>query len=580
MADTTRRGVLSGAIHDARRLREIGAVLTKHGLSEFIRLLGLQSVLGAFAEPNAPDLSALQEDHRGRAVRARRVFEDLGPTFIKMGQILSTRPDILPPVYIQELQKLQDRAPTIPFEEVRAQVEGSLGRPLGELYASFEAEPIATASMAQVHRATTHEGMEVVVKVQRPGIDPQIRSDLAILYYLARFGEATVDEVGLYNPVAIVKEFEKAITQELNFLIEASNTRIARHNAADAPHVIIPEILEALSSDRVITQSYIEGEKLSCVEPGSERGKRLAARAMEAAFSQLFDDGFFHGDPHPGNMLVTADDRVAFLDWGLVGRLSRVQQDQLVDLIIAVIAGDLDGITRIVLRMGAPEGRVSLRALRRDIQRMLDSYLSLQLDAIDLTSLMEDIMGLAHEYRIRVNPEYALLTKATGTVEGILRQVYPDLDIIATLRPLAERLIRERYNGERLVRAGVSGLMSLNHLLRDLPMQFDQVLMDIEGGELTVQLQHPALDEHTNAMTVLGSRIFLGFLAGSLIIGGCILLAKYELVWREIPLVALFAGLCFGAAATFSFAALSWHFVTGGFRKLRLTPWVRLFRRK
>ncbi len=575
----TRGGVLKTAFHDAMRMREIATVLSKHGLQEATRALGLDSYIADNRAQDALDLT--RADQRSLAARARRVLEDLGPTFIKLGQILSTRPDILPPPFIQEFEKLQDSAPSIPFSEVRQLVETELGGTLDELFGSFHEEELATASMAQVHRATLKsDGREVVVKVQRPGIDQTIRSDLALLYYLARFGEATVDEVGLYNPVAIIKEFEKAITQELNFLIEADNNEFARENAQNLESVVIPEVIPNLTTGRVITQTYIDGDKLGTIESGSERGKKLAHIAMEAAFSQIFEDGFFHGDPHPGNMLVTEDDKVVFLDWGLVGRISRAQQDQLIDLIITIISNDIDGITRLVLRMGVPESRVNMRMLRRDIQKIRDVYLTQELSKLDLTAMMEDIMALAHQHRIRVNPEFALLTKATATVEGILRRVYPDLDIIGTLRPIAERLIRERYDGEAIVRGGLVTLMSLNHLLRDLPLQLDQVLMDIESGELRIQVSNDALDAHTSSMTILGSRVFMGFLSAGLITGGSILISSYD--WRpnDVPILAIVGAVFILSAAGFTFAAMSWHFVTGGIKKLRLAPWIRLFRRR
>lgn len=574
-----KRGMLEAAVHDVRRLREIGAVLTKHGFSEFIRVAGLESVFGTDAG-DASEGQADLEDRRGLATRARRACEDLGPTFIKLGQILSTRPDILPPVFIAEFQKLQEAARMVPAEDVRSQIEEAFGRPCLDVYAEFDEEPIATASMAQVHRAKMHDGRDVVVKVQRPGIEPQIRSDLSLMYYLARIGEATVEEVGLYNPVAIVKEFEKAITDELNFRVEAHNMRVARANAAHDEGIVIPEVIDELTTPRVMTQSFVKGQSLHTVEPGSERGKKLVKLAMEGAFHQIFRDGFFHGDPHPGNMMVTDDDEVVFLDWGLVGKLSGAQQDQLIDLILAIIMNDMDGITRIVLRMGRPEGRVNLREMRADIQRVRDTYLTLQLEQIDITALMEDIMELAHEHKIRVNPEYALLTKATATVEGILRVVYPDLDIVDTLRPYAERLIRDRYDGERIVKGAVSTLLSANHLLRDVPMQLDQVLMDIEGGQLRIHVENPALDAFQMSMKILGSRVFMGFIAGGLIVGGSILLIGQAWTLYGVPVLPVLAAFFFLSASGFAFAALSWHFVSGNWKKLRLTPWLRLLRRK
>lgn len=569
-------GVIQATIHDIKRTREIAGVLSRYGFRGLLKGIGLESWLPGSKEGNddAPT------DHRNLAVRARKVLEELGPTFIKLGQILSTRPDLLPPVFIQEFEKLQDSAPSVPHDDVIAQIESGLGRSVSEIYAEFDHEPIATASMAQVHRARLSDGRDVVVKIQRPGIGPQIRSDLAILYYMARLGEATVEELGLYNPVGIVKEFEKAITEELNFLHEAANNERARANSADNPDVIVPEIIAALTCSTIITQTFVNGQKLSSIEVGSARAEKLATIAMEWAFRQIFHHGFFHGDPHPGNMLVTDDDRVALIDWGLVGHLSGGQQEEVVDLIVSIITNDVDGITRTVLRMGQPSTRVNLRSLRADVQRLRDLHLTRQLNDLDLAVMMEDIMEVAHAHRIRVNPEYALLTKSTATVEGILRSVYPDLDIIGTLRPYSERLIKERFGGEQLIRSGFVTLMRVNHFLRDVPVQLDQVLMDVEAGELRMQIAHPALDQHTNAMTILGSRIFMGMVAGALIIGGSVLLTQET--WRPdgIPLLTLIALFFFGLAGITTFAAMAWHFVTGGIKKLRVTPFLRLFRRR
>ena len=567
----TSRNPIAALYHDVNRLRAISAVLAKHGLTEFAGLIGL----GKFITPGQDETDV---DQPTLAVRSRRVLEELGPTFIKLGQILSTRPDILPPVFIDEFQKLQDNAVDVPFEKIREQVEQEFGATIEQTFSTFDEKPLATASMAQVHRATLKDGTEVAVKVQRPGIEPQIISDLSLLYNFALIGEATIDEVGIYNPVAIVKEFERAIREELNFLIEAANTRRARANCT-LEGVLISEVIDELTTSRVITQTFIAGRPIHEVEPGTDRAYKLVNIAMEAAFLQIFQDGFFHGDPHPGNMVVT-DDEVAFLDWGLVGRISRAQQDQLIDLIVSIIANDLDGITRIVLRMGRPEGRVNLRNLRRDIEIVRDRYLTLPLEEIEVTSLMTDIMSIAHDYRIRVNPEYALLTKATATVEGILRTVYPDLDIVTTLKPYAERLVRDRYDSQRVLKGVMAGAINFNHLLRDVPLQMDQLLMDVEGGELKFQIDHPALDAHTNAMTILGSRILLGFIASGLIVGGSFLLAQHEFYVYEIPLTTVVGAIFLALSVVVGVSAYVWHFIIGAPRKLRLRPFFRWFSRK
>lgn len=562
---------------DVKRMREIASVIGRHGLREVARLWGFDSPEDLTQDPS--DVLSPHETAERKARRWRLVLEELGSTSIKLGQILSTRPDLLPPEYINAFARLQDHAPAVPFEQVRHQVESSLGKSLEELFAFVDPEPLATASMAQVHRARMDNGREVIIKVQRPGIDREIRSDMAVLYTLARLAEATIDDVSVYNPVALVKAFEAAITQELNFLIESQNTKIARKNCEHLPRVIVPQVIDSHTSSLVITQTYIEGYSLSQLEEGSARAKDLCDVALKAAFEQVFRDGFFHADPHPGNILVTQDNAVVFLDWGLIGRLSAIQRDYLIDLLFALVTQDIDSITRMIMRMGEPQGRVSLRSLKLDVEGLLGRTLLHRetLQDIDVGTMMEEVMAMSHKHGIRINPEYALLAKASATVEGVLRGVYPELDVVQTLKPYGQDLMAQRLSGERVGRALMASAVSANSLLRELPLQIDQLLMDVEGGQWQVQVSHPQLDQFSQSMGTLGIRIFLGMMAGSLVVGGCVLLASVQWHVRGVPMWLVFAAMCFLAAGGFAFAAISWGLTSG---KVRIGPWLRLWRRR
>ena len=320
------------AFKDLVRLRQISAVVARHGFGELVERARLRDRLGLRDE----ELKATPEQKaRSTARRFRELLSELGPTFIKLGQILSTRADLLPKEVIQELTSLQDSVRPMSEAEVRSQIESGLGRPVASCFASLDPTPLASASIAQVHRARTPEGDEVVVKVQRPNIRAQIETDLDLLYYLARLLEAVVEEVGLYSPTGIVEEFDRAIHEELNFETEAQNLRKFGEINQGRADLVIPKVHDPLSSGTVLTMEYLQGTKITQVEDLEQRQK-LARTVVAVCFQQLFEDGLFHGDPHPGNILVLEDGRIGLLDFGLVGRLSPQMKQTLVVLTLAI----------------------------------------------------------------------------------------------------------------------------------------------------------------------------------------------------------------------------------------------------
>ncbi len=575
---SAKAGVFSIAVQDINRLREIATVLARHGFHQILRRMGIERILGArFAPP--PDAEPIDpSDRRGTARRMRLVLEDLGTTFIKLGQILSTRQDLLPHIYIQEFEKLQDRVPAMPFEDVKNQIERSLRAPLSSLYAEVDPKPLATASIGQVHRARTLEGRDVVVKVQRPGIEAQIRSDLDILYFLSRILKATIEEVEIYNIEEIVQEFDRAIYQEIDFLNEARNIRRFRENHASNPHVAIPEVITDLSSRTVLTLEFLNGHKLSELEKDSPQAERLLEILIEAAYNEIFEFGLFHGDPHPGNILVLGPEKVGFIDFGLVGQLTRAQQDDLITLLITIIHGDVDGIARTVLRMGQPQGRVPLSQFKREIATLRDRYLHNNLNEIDVSAFTTDLMDAAQRYRIKLNSEYALLVKATVTVEGILRRISPSMDLVKTASPMARRLVLERYSSRRILEGALNGAITLSGFLKDVPAQLDQVLMDLESGTISVNVRNPEMDQLGSHLAKLGTRIFLGFVSCGLIMGGSVMLAQLDYRPYDIPLL-LFLGAAFLLGAiSIGVWALAWPLISARARRIRLGPILSLLR--
>ena len=574
------------AVQDIKRLREIASVLTSHGFQAVARSAGLGQFVGGEEEEGEPaeieegEALIKEGEESDAAVRFRNVLEDLGPTFIKLGQVLSTRPDILPTEFIDELQKLQDDVPPMDFEAVERQIERHLEGSLSENFEEFDEEPLAAASIGQVHRARTHQGVECVVKVQREGIREKIQSDLDILYYLARFLEATIEEVELYTPTAIVQEFEKAILSELDFEREAKNIETFGENFREEPKVAVPKIFKELTTEQILTLEYIDGKKLRQIEGGTPRAERILDTLLDAMVKMVLYDGFFHGDPHPGNIFVAPDDTLVFIDFGLVGTLSPHQQNDLDRYVGPLGSKHEDGIARTLLRMGYPVGRVNLRELKSDIVEIRDTYLFSSLDEVNVSEFVQETMDAAQRHRIRLNPNYARLTKAAMTIEGIMRRLQPDLDIMAKGMPYARELALHRFSAKNVMKGLMNSAMGFSGFVQQVPQQIDQILMDLESGNLEVAVTNESLDDLGSSINTLGTRLFLGIISAALAICATLILRQYDYYIYGVS-VSLVIGLLLVVGATSLFWwALTWHVFGGsGSSKVRLSPLLRLFRR-
>ena len=578
------------AVKDIKRLRDIAGVLTKHGFHAVVRRIGLggppegRKLLGGSSDMTEYDGDGAligEDDDAGEvAIRFRRVLEDLGPTFVKLGQVLSTRPDIVPRAFIAELKKLQDNVEELPSEVARAQVEDALGAPIEELYAEFDDAPLGAASIGQVHRAVTKDGRECVVKIQRPDIDEKIRSDLDILYTLARLLEATIEEVELYSPTGIVREFSSALMKELDFTLEAKNVREFREHFAADPFVNAPEIIDELTDVKVLTMEFVKAQKLADLEGGTPRASLVLDRLLDSVVKQVLYDGFYHADPHPGNIFIDDENRLIFIDFGMIGRLSAAQQDEVINLIIAVLTGDTDGIARTLLRMGRPLGRVSMREFKADVVRIRDRYLLSNLADINVTQFVQEVMDAAQYHRIQLNSSYAVLVKTATTIEGIMRTLEPELDIINRATPYVRQLAARRFSARKVAASALRTSMAFSGFMTQLPDQMDQILMDLEGGNLAVTMRNDALDNIGQHLNTLGTRIFLGIIAAGLAVSAALLVRDVPWAIQGVP-IAVIAGLVCAFFATVLFWwALGWHIVGGKERgKLRLGPLMKLLRR-
>ncbi len=577
------------AVQDIRRLQKITSVLTRHGFSAVARQAGLGRFLpdtekkGRFeGEDEGEDGKELiGKDRSETAIRFRRVLEDLGPTFVKLGQVLSTRPDLVPKEFIDELKKLQDQVGPMDLEKVHQQIKDSLGEPVDELFEHFDKKPIAAASIGQVHRARTMDGHDCVVKVQRVGILDQVRSDLDILYYLARILEATIEEVELYSPTDIVREFEKAILMELDFRKEAENLEEFAGNFAEEEGVSVPEVYEDYTSSKILTMEFIDARKLSDIEGGTEEAERVLKNLLDAMVKMVLYDGFFHGDPHPGNILVRDDESLVFIDLGLMGRLSASQQDDLISLILNVLAGDVDAISRVLLKMGRPVGRVNLGDFRADVERIRGEYIDATVEEVNVSKFIQEVMDAAQHHKIRLNPNYAVLTKTAATIEGIMRRLKPDMDVMELGMPYAQELALRRFSAKRVAQSVVNTAMGFSSFVTKVPQQMDQVLMDMESGNLTITVRNESLDQLGETLNTMGTRLFLGVVAAGLAVAAGILFASYDPRIFGIPLMLLVGLFAAGAATGLFWWALGWHVAASRKgKKLRLEPILRFFRRK
>jgi ubiquinone biosynthesis protein len=466
-----------------------------------------------------------------------------------------------------------------PLEAVYGQLRESLGQDVDELFQRVDPEPLAAASIAQVHRAVTKDGDEVVVKVQRPGIVQRIDSDLVVLRSLARLLEAVVEETGIYTPTGIVDEFDKAIHEELDFVHEAANIRAFHENHRNRPYMKIPRVYDSLSSRTVLTMEFIRGVKIGHAELSLEDRREVAGHILDASFRQLFEDGLFHGDPHPGNILVLEGNRLALLDFGVVGRLSRAMQETLVMLVLAVALKDSDSVARILYRVGVPDARANLMGFRNDIEGLLGRHLptATTLGQVDARSLMRDLLDLAVKYRIRIPKEYALLSRASVSTEGMMRSLYPDLNILEVSMPYAKELLADRYDPSQLQGGLMKTLLRFQSLAHDLPTQLSQILLDLESGKFSVTVRAEQFDRLNENLRSAAVVMFLGLCACGFIVGSFISFAQTPPMYAGMPVLGLL-GIAM-SAALFG-AVFTWYVFGGRVRKLRLSRWLARKRRR
>jgi len=510
----------------------------KH-LSHFKRYREVLKILGYHGFGYAFDRMSVKDGKpRGRRKdtfltapeRLRTVLEDLGPTYVKLGQLLSTRPDLLPADYIRELEKLQDSVPPFPFEDVQRVLEEE-GLRAEEVFSHFSEKPMASASIGQVHEAVLKTGEKVVVKVQRPGISRIIENDLEILYELVGVLEKRTSWGRLYQLSDILDEFANALRREMDFAQEGRNADKFRENFRGNGNVLIPKVYWEYTSRRVLVLEYIGGVKVSEFEQLVRAGfdlKQVANHIVEALFQQIYEHGFFHADPHPGNIAIAPGEKVVFYDFGQVGTVDEVLIERCMDLVMAMVRYDVNGVTRALLQIGIATRHVNREELRRDVSRLQQKYYGMPLSRIQVGEALGELVQLSFKYQVRVPPELSLMVKMMMTIEGLLSRLDPGLSAVEIAEPYGKKILKKRFSHER-IRKEISDVL-LDHYMaaRNLPREIESIMNMMEEGELKIKLEHTNLKKLQTVLDIVSNRISLSIIVGSIVVGSSLIVAGHR----------------------------------------------------
>lgn len=531
------------------RYHQILRVLFKYGFADLVELLHIDQYLESGLQMINRKPREQLERHN-RAERLRMALEELGPTFIKLGQLLSTRPDFIPTEFLTELTKLQDKVPPFPYAEVEAIFFAETGKKPGELFYRFEEEPIAAASIGQVHRATLFDGRDAVVKVQRPDIEEIIGVDLEILAHLASLAEMYFEEVQGHRPSAIVEEFARTLESEIDYTVEVANIQRFASQFAGNPDVHIPEVYRELCSERILTMENVKGIKASNIEHLRQKGydlRLLAARGCNLMMEQIFVHGFFHADPHPGNIFILPDNVVCFIDFGMMGRLTLQNRDDFTDLLLHITTRQERKLVESVLKLTNHYGEVDRDALSRDLSEMLDRYLYLPLKELEAGKILHHLLELVSRHRIYFKPNLYLMMKAISTVEGVGQMLDPDLELIRLAEPFLRKIKGDRLRLARI--ADETGLTTGDYLelIRALPDELRAILRQMRQGRLKLEFEHLGLERLRAALDQTSNRIAYAIVLAALIIGSSLIVhSKIPPYWNEIPIIGLIGFLVAG----------------------------------
>jgi len=538
------------AARDLGRLQEIAAVLIRYGFGDVVHRIGMSGALEKAGKVlhwrRAEEAARLRPPER-----LRHVLEDLGPTFVKLGQVLATRVDVFDPEWRAEFARLQEKAPAVPWEDIHAQLSEDLGEPPEDVFAVVDSEPLAAASLAQVHRARLLDGRQVILKVRRPGIRPTIEADLRLLRRLAEIVESEAPEMRQYRPRDLVKQFARSLRRELDFAAECRNAeRIAAALEPDSG-IVVPEVFWDYSGERLNVQRLIEGiagNDIEGVESAGLDRHRIARRGTHAILVMILEHGFFHADPHPGNVKYLSEERIALLDFGMVGRLSEARRHEVADLLHGLVSRDADRVQRILLEWSMDTDTDADR-LEEDIVDFIEQYHGVPLQQLDISAMIGDMTGVLRRHHLILPADLVLMLKAFITLEGMGRSLDPDFDMASEAAPVIKAVLKRHYSPSRIAERLQRSVADTLRVLGGLPEDLSRLLRMARRGRIEVHIDINSLKEVSARLDKAASRLTLGIVTAALIIGSAITLnVQYDPNDTGLPLLGTigFAGAALG----------------------------------
>lgn len=523
------------------RFQQILRVLVKYGFGDILTKLHLYQVVERgfrfFRIRKETEIIRLPPYER-----IRLALEELGPTFVKLGQLMSTRPDLVPPTLVEELEELQDKVSPVPFVEVKKVIRTELGQPLEKIFSKFEEIPIAAASLGQVHCACLRNGDTVAVKVQRPNISRIIEVDLEIMLYLANLIQKHIVEAEGYDPVGIVKEFAKNIAKELDYTLESSNIERFAKNFKDVPLIYVPRVHHDYSTEKVLTMEYIDGIKISEVKKLEAAGydcKLIATRGAKLILKQIFEHGFFHADPHPGNIFILPDNIVCFLDYGMMGRIDEEVKNGLASLMKAFIDKDVSETAHWLLK-SYPSEKVDLREFKLDVWEILDQYHGLPLKQIELKKVFRQVLYLVEKHHLKMPPDLFLLNKTLVYLEGIGSSLDPDFNAVEQIQPFIKEIILKKFSPRTIAHNWQKSLFEFFTLFHEFPEEIRNIFSLLKTGKMKVKFEHRGLEPFIAKQDQVSNRLAFAIIAAALIIGSAlIVLSQTPPLVFGIPVIGL-----------------------------------------
>jgi ubiquinone biosynthesis protein len=503
------------------RLSEIAQVAVRHGFGYFFARNRLGDLL-----PWGDRLSGEEADTSERGRRLREMLDELGPTFVKFGQLLSTRPDVVPPDIVAELRGLQDDVRPFPFEQVRSVIEEELGLTLEQAFVEFDDVPLAAASIGQVHRAVLPNGRQVAVKVQRPNAPSKIESDLALMYQAARLVKERVRALDFIDAHGLVDEFARSIRQELDYRAEARNADQFRRNFARSDTVKVPRVYWRYTTSRVLTLEFLHGIQLADLEPESrseEERRHLAYVMTDAWMTMIFRHGFFHGDPHPANILVLDDGRIGLVDFGLTGKLTDDDMSKLTRLFIDAATENVDAIPKRLADLGVRYPKEREEELTAELRELFYRYYGASLSEIDPIQIIREAFALIYSMNLELPTRYVMLDKAIATLGGVGVELYPQFNVFEVAKPYARSLMVERFKPRRMALQATKEVREFAGVMRELPYQVHDILEEVRDGQIEVGFVHKGIDEFLHKIDVVMNRLVVGLVVAAGLIGSAMI---------------------------------------------------------